>query len=72
MDYRLVGEPTPLKRARRRRRWTLVKAAEAIGVKPGTLSKWEQGQSTPSLEHSMLIITVYHELAMVDLLRRAT
>lgn len=49
-----------------------MKAAEAIGVKPGTLSKWEQGQSTPSLEHSMLIITVYHELAMVDLLRRAT
>ncbi len=36
--------------------------AEAIGVDPGTYSRWERGQTTPLREHALRLAELFAEL----------
>lgn len=67
MQFKRIEQNSPLRRARIRRGWTLVYAAERLGADPPTLSRWERTR-TPHLRNALRIVTIFPELALVDLL----
>lgn len=42
-----VPRVTPMRRARRLKRWTIPEAAAACGTSPETYRRWEQGLQRP-------------------------
>lgn len=47
-----------LRALRHRKRWRLEQAADALGVSPGTLSRWEQGKVMPAPEGLDALLTI--------------
>lgn len=48
--------------AREQRQWTQTELAEGIGVSQSTISFWERGVETPSLEHQVQLVTLLPEI----------
>jgi transcriptional regulator with XRE-family HTH domain len=54
--------PKAIYGARQRREWTQAELAERLGVSQGTISFWERGVETPSLEHQVRLVTILPEI----------
>lgn len=48
-----------LKTLRKNRRWSQQEVAEALGVEPLTVSRWERGYSSPSSRHKQLLCQLF-------------
>jgi transcriptional regulator with XRE-family HTH domain len=62
MFQRSLLLPEAVRQARRRRRWTQVELAQQLGVSQGTISFWERGIETPSLEHQVQLVVLLPEI----------
>ncbi|HUF38218.1 MAG TPA: helix-turn-helix transcriptional regulator [Anaerolineales bacterium] len=54
--------PKAIRSARDRRKWTQVELAGRLGVTQGTVSFWERGIESPSLEHQVKLVTLMPEI----------
>ncbi len=52
----IPGNGDLLRALRHRKRWSLEQTAEQLRVSPGTLSRWEQGKTTPPQERLALLL----------------
>ena len=54
--------PQAIRDARRKRRWTQIDLAQKLNVSQGTISFWERGLESPSLEHLIALVTLLPEI----------
>ncbi len=54
--------PKAILNARRKREWTQLQLAQHLRVSQGTISFWEHGVETPSLEHQVRLVTLLPEI----------
>jgi transcriptional regulator with XRE-family HTH domain len=54
--------PRAIRNARRQHRWTQAELAQRLGVSQSTISFWERGIETPSLEHQVQLVTLLPEI----------
>lgn len=54
--------PRAIFAARQKRQWTQAELAGFLGVSQGTISFWERGIETPSLEHQVKLVTLLPEI----------
>lgn len=54
--------PKAIRKARRNRRWTQAELAQRLNVSQGTISFWERGVESPSLEHQIQLVTLMPEI----------
>jgi transcriptional regulator with XRE-family HTH domain len=54
--------PRAILTARISRQWTQTDLAERLQVSQGTISFWERGIETPSLEHQVRLVTLMPEI----------
>ena len=54
--------PQAIRNARQNRRWTQVDLAQKLDVSQGTISFWERGLESPSLEHLIALVTLLPEI----------
>lgn len=63
--------PQAIRTAREKRNWTQTELAGKLGVSQGTISFWERGVETPSLEHQVKLVTnlpeIFEQLAEREL-----
>lgn len=59
-DGNYYGMAEKLKKLRKRRGYTQVQVAERLGVKPNTISRYESGILTPSLEVLIEFAAMYN------------
>lgn len=68
--------PKAISTARKQRRWTQKELAERLQLSQSTISFWERGVETPSLDHKVQLVTlmpeVFEQLARkeIDILTR--
>jgi transcriptional regulator with XRE-family HTH domain len=62
MDNNYLLTPKAIRSARTRRGWTQSDFAEKIGVSQSTISFWERGLESPSLENQIKLVTLMPEL----------
>ena len=58
MERRLMLLPGAIRQAREGRNWTQMTLAAKLSVSQSTISFWERGVETPSLEHLVELATV--------------
>ena len=54
--------PQAIRHARQKRRWTQIDLAQQLNVSQGTISFWERGIESPSLEHLIALVTLLPEI----------
>lgn len=54
--------PGAIRLARERRQWTQIELAQRLDVSQSTISFWERGVETPSLEHQVRLVTLLPEI----------
>lgn len=62
MVRRSLMLPRALRGARQKRHWTQLELAEKLGVTQSTISFWERGIETPTLEHKVKLVTLLPEV----------
>lgn len=54
--------PKAIRKARESRGWTQAELARHMNVSQGTISFWERGIESPSLEHRIALVTLMPEI----------
>jgi len=62
MAYASMLLPQAVQQARKSREWTQIELAQKLQVSQGTISFWERGIETPSLDHLIELIKLMPEI----------
>ncbi len=62
MSKKSLFLPRAIHKARQQRQWTQAELAERLGVSQSTISFWERGIESPSLEHQVQLVTLLPEI----------
>jgi transcriptional regulator with XRE-family HTH domain len=54
--------PHAIRDARQKRHWTQIDLAQKLNVSQGTISFWERGLESPSLENLIALVTLLPEI----------
>jgi transcriptional regulator with XRE-family HTH domain len=62
MSKKSLFLPRAIRQARAKRYWTQAELAQRVGVSQGTVSFWERGIESPSLEHRIQLVMLMPEI----------
>ena len=62
MQHKSLLLPKAIRQARQKHHWTQIDLAQRMEVSQGTISFWERGIESPSLEHQIELVTLLPEI----------
>jgi DNA-binding XRE family transcriptional regulator len=62
MPHNSLLLPQAIRQVRKERAWTQIDLANRLNVSQSTISFWERGVETPSLEHQVALVTLMPEI----------